>query len=99
MLQSLEVADIETALSTNGGFTFSFFGKMNPTANDNATLSLLLEWVASTTLDNTSRIWMTLDKNTNQWLETQGQTNGINIGALKHFDQIDDNYRKLLTTL
>ncbi len=88
MLQSLDVADIETALSTNGGFTFSFFGRMNPTANDNATLSLLLEWVASTTLDNTSRIWMTLDKNTNQWLETQGQTNGINIGALNEYIDI-----------
>ena len=32
MVQTLDVTDIDTALSTNGGFTFSFYGRMNSTA-------------------------------------------------------------------
>lgn len=90
MIQELEVDDIDTALSTDGGFAFSFFGRMNPTADDNDTLALLLEW--ETTIGfaaNTSRIWMNLSKNTtNQLLETQGQTNAVNIGGLDEYINI-----------
>ena len=90
IIQDINVDDIETALSTNGGFTFSFFGRINPTADNNATLSILLEWNTPISFSaNTSRIWMTLYKNTtNQLLETQGETNAVNIGALNEYIDI-----------
>ena len=90
MIQELEVDDIDTALSTDGGFAFSFFGRMNPTADDDETLALLLEWETTITFSaNTSRIWMNLSKNTtNQLLETQGQTNAVNIGGLDEYINI-----------
>lgn len=90
MIQDLEVDDINTALSTNGGFAFSFFGRMNPTADEDETLALLLEWETTITFSaNTSRIWMNLSKNTiNQLLETQGQTNAVNIGGLDEYINI-----------
>ena len=91
MVQTLDVTDIDTALSTNGGFTFSFYGRMNSTADDNSTVALILEWDTDIGFSaNTSRINMQLYKTAvgGQFLRTQGAANDIFVDALDEYVDI-----------
>lgn len=87
MVLPLNIDEIDTALSTNGGFTFSFYGRVNTTANNNSTLSLLLEWIDNIVFsDNTSRIWMILYKtDVGQFLGTNGAANDIKVANLDEY--------------
>lgn len=91
MLQTLDANDIDTALDTDGGFTLSFYGRMNPTSDNNKTLSLLLEWTTDITFSaNTKRIFVVLYKDaTGQYFNRNAAANNdIKVAELDEYVDI-----------